>query len=80
MEQNIENSLLFYVILFPILIFSVIAIFFNNFLPFLKARKYIKMEIKGSDGEEHKYWKRELIMLYIEYIPLIGWFIRRIRR
>ena len=38
------------------------------------------MEIKGSDGEEHKYWKRELIMLYIEYIPLIGWFIRKIRR
>ncbi len=45
-------------------------------MPFLKDRKYIKIEMERSSGSEHEYWKKELKKLYKYYIPIIGRFLR----
>lgn len=80
MEQNNDNLLLFCVVLFPILFLCILAVYFNTIRPFSEAREYIKMEMMRTDGEEYNYWKHELKMLYVEHIPILGWFIRRFKR
>lgn len=50
------------------------------YFPFVETREYIKREINRSDDREYYYWKHELKMLYIEHIPILGWFIRRFKR
>ena len=45
------------------------------FVPFLKQRRYIKMEIdRALDRCEYKRWKREMRRLYIKSAPIIRWF------
>ena len=65
---------------FPILFFCILGLYLNIIQPFAETRAYIKEEINRSDGEEYYYWKHELKMLYVEHIPILGWFIRRFKR
>ncbi|MBQ9736991.1 MAG: hypothetical protein IJV86_01125 [Clostridia bacterium] len=56
--------------------FIIFAFYVNVVMPFMEERKYIKKEIKRSDGEEYYYWKRELKRLYLTHMPIIGRFFR----
>lgn len=59
----------------------IIAAFICNFcIPFLKQKKYLKMEIHRSDGEERKYWERQLKIFYASHIPLVRHFIYKKRK
>ena len=72
-----ENT--FFIFAFVVAIvffFIVIALYFNVIAPFMKARKYIKMEMKRSNSKEYLYWKSELKRLYMAHIPIIGRFFR----
>ena len=71
----------FLVILAIPFVLLIIAAFWTNIVkPFLKEKRYIKMEMGRSDEEEYEYWKSELKKLYIWHIPLVGPFIYRIMR
>ena len=50
--------------------------YFNVVVPFLDKRRYIKMEMNRSDGNEYLRWKSKLKNHYLEHIPLFGRFIR----
>ena len=45
--------------------------------PFMEARRNIKTEMKRTYGREHVYWKKQLKMLYLESIPIIGRFFMK---
>lgn len=80
MEISTTDKLLCCIFGLVIFLLFVSMLYINIILPFTQARKYIKAEIDRSDGEEYYYWKRELRNLYIEHIPILGWFIRRFKR
>ncbi len=74
MEVSYEFLFLLFVLMLGIL--ALIAFIINVWIPYQRERKYIKMEMKRSDGEEYYYWKRQLKRLYISHIPIVGRFIR----
>ena len=80
MELGDTEIFLCCIIGFPILILCILVLYLNIIQPFVETRAYIKEEINRSDGREYYYWKRELRILYIEHIPILGWFIRRFKR
>ncbi len=70
--ENHEETTLLFVLICIIGLLIVIAFYINVLRPFLDDRQYIIMEMKRSDGGEYRYWKRELKLLYISLIPIIG--------
>ena len=80
MELSGTDIFLCCIIGFPILILCILVLYLNIIQPFVETRAYIKEEINRYDGREYYYWKRELRNLYIEHIPILGWFIRRFKR
>ena len=65
------------IILIIIGFFLLLAFFINIFLMFSEERNYIKMEMSRSlDDEEYRYWKKELRLLYLRSIPIVGMFFR----
>ena len=58
-----------------VVLFVVAAFIVNFWLPFIKQRNYIKMEIRRSDGEEKKYYERQLKLFYASHVPLVRRFI-----
>jgi len=50
------------------------------FRPFREERRYFKLEISRSEGEERKFWERELKYFYIRTIPIIGKMLWKRRR
>lgn len=58
-----------------VVLFVVAAFIVHFWLPFIKQRNYIKMEIRRSDGEEKKYYERQLKLFYASHIPLVRRFI-----
>ena len=80
MEFSDTDILLCCIIGFPILCLCISRLYMNVIYPFVRTRAYIKGEIDRSDGNEYYYWKRELRNLYIEHIPVFGWFFRRFKR
>lgn len=73
--QNENITLLTFLVIF--ILFVVIMIYyFNVVVPFLDKRRYIKMEMNRSDGNEYLRWKSKLKNHYLEHIPLFGRFIR----
>ena len=74
MENNYNNQGNFILFLgLIILIYIIIFAFWLNVIsPFLKERRYIKMEMKRSSDDEYRYWKRELKTLWLHSIPFIG--------
>ena len=80
-NNNVDTVALLWMVLFPMAVLFILMIYFKVFRPFSERRRYIKMEMMQSDeGAEYNYWKRELKKLYIEHIPILGWFIRRFKR
>lgn len=73
--DSIVNVVLILIFLI-ILLLLMIAFVLNVIMPLIKDRRYIKMEMQRSEGEEYEYWEKELKKLYRYYIPLIGRFIR----
>jgi len=84
MTEN--NSDIFFQLMLGILIFgfavlAILAFVIHIYIPFKNERDYIYMEIKRSDIDEKKYWKKELKLFYISYIPIVGRMIlRRMRK
>ncbi len=58
-----------------VVLFVVAAFIVNFWIPFIKQRNYIKMEIRRSDGEEKKYYERQLKLFYASHVPLVRRFI-----
>lgn len=65
-----------FIFIVVILFLIVLTFYFKAVAPFVKRRKYIKMEMKRSNGEKYYYWKRELRKLYISRIPFMNKFLR----
>ena len=72
-----NNTLLLIFFAIFLLLISAIILYFKVIYPFLDERKYIKMELNRSSGEEYLYWKKQLKKLYLTQIPLIGYFIKK---
>jgi len=56
----------FDIVLFSLIIFFIVivVVIFRFILPLMEERKYIKMEIARSSGNEKKYWQKKLKKLY----------------
>ena len=49
----------------------------NVIVPFNREKMYIKSEILRTTGKEKEYWKKELKILYISTVPVLGKFLIR---
>ena len=81
MEQGENEIFLYGILLAPLIVLSIAAVYINIIRPFLEGRRYIKTEIHRSYNEcEYRYWKRELKKLYISQIPILGkYIVKRMR-
>lgn len=62
-----------FIVLIPIALICILAVYINIMKTFSDERRYIKLEIRrASHKSDRRYWKRELRKLYISYIPIIG--------
>ena len=57
------------IIIFFILAFLLIVKLTIIFEDFNRERKYIKSEIRRTHGMEQRYWRREMIKLWLSLIP-----------
>ena len=61
MEQGENEIFLYGILLAPLIVLCVAAVYMNIIRPFSEGRRYIKAEIHRSYNEsEYRYWKREL--------------------
>lgn len=73
MEQGENEIFLYGILLAPLIVLCVAAVYMNIIRPFSEGRRYIKAEIRRAYNEsEYRYWKRELKKLYISQIPILG--------
>jgi len=80
-NSAISNEIFFLVFLvFIEVLFIFIAFIVKFWIPFIKERGYIKMEINRSSGGERKYWERELKIFYASHIPFLRYFIYKKKR
>ena len=81
MEQGENEIFLYGILLAPLIVLSIAAVYINIIRPFSEGRRYIKAEIHRSYNErEYRYWKRELKKLYISQIPILGkYIVKRMR-
>ena len=81
MEQGENEIFLCGILLAPLIVLSIAAVYMNILLPFSEGRRYIKAEIQHSYNEsEYRYWKRELKKLYISQISILGkYIVKRMR-
>lgn len=73
-----------HILIFILLLLAILALLFvfivGVLLPFAERRKYIKMEMRRSEGAEYEYWKKKLKRHYIRHIPLVGKILLRLMR
>lgn len=74
-SQIPREALLILVIACFVAILVVTAFIVNFWLPFLKQRSYLKMEIRRTDGEEKKYYKKQLEIFYASHVPFVRHFM-----
>ena len=81
MEQGENEIFLYGILLAPLIVLSIAAVYINIIRPISEGRRYIKAEIHRSYNErEYRYWKRELKKLYISQIPILGkYIVKRMR-
>ena len=81
MEQGENEIFLYGILLAPLIVLCVAAVYMNIIRPFPEGRRYIKAEIHRSYNEsEYRYWQRELKKLYISQIPILGeYIVKRMR-
>ena len=70
--MTINEKFLLLILITLITSFLAIAYFLSVVKPFVEKRDFIKTEIQRTMGPEQYFWKRELKMLYVYHIPLIG--------
>ncbi len=66
------SKILLYGLLIVLLPLFFASAYVNVYLPFINATKSIRLEIRRSEGDEREFWKRELRILYVRAIPLVG--------
>ena len=79
-DTLLTNEILILILIITVIIgFHLFIKFYVNFyLPFIRERDYIKMEmIRSYDEEEYLHWKKRLKELYISRIPIIRSIVRR---
>ena len=81
MEQGENEIFLYGILLAPLIVLSIAAVYMNIIRPFSEGRRYIKAEIHRSYNEsKYRYWKRELKKLYISQISILGkYIVKRMR-
>ena len=81
MEQGENEIFLYCILLAPLIVLSIAAVYMNIIRPFSEGRRYIKAEIHRSYNEsKYRYWKRELKKLYISQISILGkYIVKRMR-
>ena len=68
---------LMFIVLFIMISFLIIALCFKKIFQYINERDYIKAQMQSSHSKrEYIYWKRKLKKLYLNYLPLIGRFLR----
>lgn len=81
MEQGENEIFLYGILLAPLIVLSIAAVYMNIIRPFSEGRRYIKAEIHRSYNEsKYRYWKRELKKLYISQISILGKYIVKLMR
>ena len=55
----------------------VVAFIINIWIPFMQERRYLKLEIERTSGNERKYWERELKKLYVRVFPFATVFMKK---
>lgn len=77
LHHNLELFLVLCMGFMAVVIVATI-IYLKLMVPFIQERSYIKMEMRRSFNEsEYRYWKRKLVRLYFEHVPLLGRLWRR---
>lgn len=64
----------YFILLMIIIAVSLIICAFELaiFRPFREERRYYKLEILRTDGEERAFWEKELKYFYIRSLPFFG--------
>lgn len=74
-EPTILFVAAFTAVAFIIIVIAVKIVLFVDC--FFSERRYIKMEIsRSANHDEALYWRHELKLLYLSYIPIVGYFVR----
>ncbi len=60
-----------------LLTFFILLFLVSRIIRFMEERKYIKMEMERTEGNEYLYWRHKLKLLYLGSIPLFGAFLYR---
>ena len=75
-NQAISREAILVLLITSFVVVFVVAAFIVNFwIPFIRQRIYLKMEIRRSEGEERKYYERQLKLFYASHIPMVRRFI-----
>ncbi len=68
-----QHSYLFYIAMFFIIFMILLAVYLLSVVrPFLRQRRYIKMEMGRSLQEDMPHWQREMKRAYMSLIPIVG--------
>lgn len=63
-----ENTFFIFMVIVIVVVFLLFSFYLNVFVPFMKERRYIKMEMQRSDDEEYKFWKNKLKKLFLKHM------------
>ena len=80
MESNttimaVEGFLLVFMFILIFILVLIALFYIKVWIPFANDKRYIKMEIERSTGKKKDFWKKQLKILYLLHIPIIGVFI-----
>ncbi len=71
-----SNDFLFYLAIAVISVFVIGILLFelvSFFSKFSQELKFIKSELKRTDGAEHRYWKKQKRKLWLSLIPFVNY-------
>ena len=75
--EELETIILVAAVILLLFIFAA-ALYIRIIRPFIETRAYIKMEMSRAPRSEYKYWRHELVRLYVYHIPIFGWLLVRL--
>ena len=68
-----QQTNFFYIAIFLMIIFILFMVYlFGTVRPFVRSRRYIKMEMARSTKEENIHWQKEMKRAYVALIPIFG--------
>ena len=74
---DIFSVTIFLVLVIVIALAVIFVICEKVLIPFNAKTRYIKMEIKRSNGSERRHWQKKLKKHYLRSVPFIGKFLLR---